>query len=82
LCYDDVNGKLWVLSHEGSEIYILDNEMNMVDNIKIDILQAEGLALDFERGFFYICSDRDSLFYRFRIPEKYMTEVPAGPENN
>lgn len=82
LCYDDANRKLWVLSHEGSEIYILDNEMKMVDNIKIDILQAEGIALDFDRGFFYICSDRDSLFYRFRIPEKYMSEIPAQPENN
>jgi uncharacterized protein YjiK len=72
LCYDNINKYLWVLSHKESAIYILDTDFNQLYKIKIDVKQAEGLALNYKQRNLYICSDSDNLFYIYKIPELFI----------
>lgn len=69
LYFDEISENLWVLSHEDSAVFIMDNNMKVTETLKFNILQAEGIAVDHKNGFFYVCSDKDSLFYVFKIPD-------------
>lgn len=69
--YDRVNRVFWVLSHKSNSVFIWTPDDGVKNVYAFDIVQAEGLTIDFDRNLIYIVSDKDNQMYTFQIPAAY-----------
>lgn len=63
MCY--FNGNLWLISDESEKIYKCSLSGDVIAEYKIDIPQAEGIAIEGDN--IYIVSDKTSMLYIYQI---------------
>jgi uncharacterized protein YjiK len=68
ICFGDSNGELWILSDESSIIARCDLSGTVINKYSIDVKKAEGIAIDFEKGFIYIVCDSKEKLHIFLKP--------------
>lgn len=72
--YDCVNRCFWIVSHKTKAVFIWTPESGAKDRYFFDILQAEGIAVDFSKNQLLIVSDKDNMIHGFELPVKYIPE--------
>ena len=65
--YISSQDKLWILSHEASNVYLVNLEGNFLDVYAIDMVQPEGLVYDEDRHIFYIIDDTTEKLHKYKF---------------
>ena len=65
--YNPINDRIWLMSDIDRKIMIFNKSMKPVVQIPIDIIQMEGMAIDFEQKILYIISDREEELHVFQL---------------
>ncbi|MCG8410767.1 MAG: SdiA-regulated domain-containing protein [Bacteroidales bacterium] len=60
--------ELWIVSDESAKIYRCNMKGEVLDDYKINVKQAEGIAIDFSKGIVYVVSDYTQKLYLFNLP--------------
>ncbi len=61
--------ELWIVSDESERIFKCDIDGNLISYYDIDIANAEGIAIDEDKGILYIVSDSNNTLYIFDLPQ-------------
>ena len=69
LCIHPQGYEIWILSDEAGKLYRCDMKGNCLNEYFINILKAEGLAIDFDNKQLFIVSDKYKKLYIFKLPE-------------
>ena len=67
LHYDENSGLLWIISDEDSAIFICTTEGVLIQKVRLNIEQIEGIALDNVNSLVYIVSDPLEKLYIFKL---------------
>jgi len=59
--------KLWVLSDEASNVYLVNLDGSFQNVYAIDMVQPEGLVYDEERQIFYIIDDTTEKLHKYKF---------------
>ena len=62
--YDESDSTLWIVSHESASLNHCDLGGNLIKSQALDIVQAEGVAVDRKRNVAWIVSDSDHKLHR------------------
>ncbi len=65
--YISSQDKLWILSDEASNVYLVNLEGNFLDVYAIDMVQPEGLVYDEDRHIFYIIDDTTEKLHKYKF---------------
>jgi len=59
--------KLWILTDEGSNVYLVNLDGDFLDVFAIDMVQPEGLVFDEDRQIFYIIDDTTEKLHKYKF---------------
>jgi uncharacterized protein YjiK len=65
--YDERENAYWIVSDESDFLGKFDTSFNILSSYKIDLEQAEGVAVDSANKLIYLVSDKDNGFFVYRI---------------
>ncbi len=66
VCINPKNKDIWLLSDEDQKLLHVDRENKILDVYLMDIIQMEGLGIDFEKKRIYIVSDSEEELHIFK----------------
>lgn len=69
LDYEPLRGHLWILSDESRSIRVLNGKMEVQAAFSLDIVQPEGIAVDYRRKRVYVVSDKTENLYVYQFPD-------------
>lgn len=65
--YDETENVYWIVSDESDFLGKFDTSFNLLSSYKIDLEQAEGVAIDSANKLIYLVSDKDYGFFVYKI---------------
>jgi len=66
--FDESNNRLWIVSDESQTVTVCDLDGRPVESYSIDVIKAEGIAIDPAGKLIYIVSDAEDKLYIFSMP--------------
>jgi uncharacterized protein YjiK len=68
VCYDDTDNTLWIVDSKSKNVFHCNLSAQVISTQPIAyITQAEGIAVDRETGYMWICCDSSSKIYKVKI---------------
>jgi len=68
LFYDIRNNQLWIISDESRSIFKCKTDGTVLEQFQVDIIQIEGITIDFTASKLYLVSDHEEKLYIFDLP--------------
>ena len=69
MSFEPTRGHLWVMSEQSKAVYVLDRHFKIQTVLSIDILQPEGMTVDYEAKKMWVVCDRSSVLYVFTFSD-------------
>jgi uncharacterized protein YjiK len=68
ICYVEQDSSMWILSDESKKVFKVDVDGNVLNDYLIDVVQPEGIVVDYNRKKIFIVSDKNEELYEYEIP--------------
>jgi len=78
ITWDPVLNRLIICSDQDASVTWTDMSGNAIATYAIDVVKAEGLALDRDAGLLYVVSDDQELLYVFQVPPEMLEPYEPG----
>ena len=69
MCYDTEQDVLWILSDESKTLTKCDKKGIEIEQFRLNIDKAEGIALNLSESVFYMVSDSRNVLYEVGYPK-------------
>lgn len=69
MSYEPVRGHLWVMSEQSKAIYVLNMDLKIQTVFSMDIVQPEGMTVDYDRRRIWVVCDKTSKLYVFSFSD-------------